>query len=303
MISNRFENTKSINLVYIFLALLFGLFLYEDFIFEHSWDLNNTYKRIGVSVVLLISMIFLNTIDRWNELTENNSYSIFFFGIFSIIFPSIFNNIALASSNLLVIIAIWRTMTLRTEENVPQKIFDASFLIICAGLLNVWAFVFLLNVWMSLLFYGSKKRKYWLIPLLAIFCVTTLFSAGLILFKAPFQLPAIENLWRFDYQEMMYLPTLVSLIITAVMFLVSLVVYLFKSRYHSGSSQVIIQFLLVGLIAVFFSKEPIFIFAQLSILFALYIEKIDRFWLKETILWLFLAIPPTILLLHFVAKG
>lgn len=87
------------------------------------------------------------------------------------------------------------------------------------------------------------------------------------------------------------------------MFLVSLVVYLFKSRYHSGSSQVIIQFLLVGLIAVFFSKEPIFIFAQLSILFALYIEKIDRFWLKETILWLFLAIPPTILLLHFIAKG
>ncbi|MDO4228852.1 MAG: DUF6427 family protein [Capnocytophaga sp.] len=302
MISRRFENTKTINLFFIFTALLFGLFLYELFIFEDSWNVNHTLIRVGTSVVLLISMIFLNTIDRWNELTENNSYSIFFFGIFSIIFPHIYNNIALVTSNLLIIIATWRIMTLRTEENIPQKIFDASFLIICAGLFTVWAFIFLLNVWISLLYYGSKKRKYWLIPFVAIFCVGVLFSIILIVTKIPYQLP-IDNLWQLDYQQMLFLPTRISLIIMAIMFIVSLIVYLFKSTYHSGSSQVIIQFLLVGLIVVFFSKEVIFVFAPLSILFALYIEKIEKFWLKETILWIFLAIPPSILLLHFIAKS
>lgn len=303
MISNRFENTKPINLVLIFAALLFGLFLYEFFIFEDDWNSNQALTRLGTSLVLLVSMIFLRTIDRWNELTENNSYSIFFFGIFSIIFPNIYQNIALVVSNLLIIFTIWRIMTLRTEENVPQKIFDASFLTICAGLCNVWAFLFLLNVWISLFYYGSQKRKYWLIPFLAIFCIGILYSAGLILFNIPFKLPSFDNFWVLDYQQLLHLPTFVALIITGLMFLVSLVVYFFKSKYHSGSSQVIIQFLLVGLGVVFFSKEPIFIFAQLSILFALYIEKIEKKWLKETILWIFLAIPPTILLLHFIAKS
>lgn len=303
MISNRFENTKPINLLLIFTALLFGLFLYEYFIFENPWDWWHILTRVGSLLLLLVSMTFLNKIDRWNELTENNSYSIFFFAIFSIIFPFIFNNPALVASNLLIIISIWRIMTLKTEENVPQKIFDASFLIVCAGLLNVWAFIFLLNIWISLLFYGSKKRKYWLIPFLALFCVGVLLAAVLLVFKVPYQMPVVENLWLFDYREMLFLPTLISLVITAIMFVLSLVVYFFKSKYHSGSSQIIVQFLVVGLVAVFFSKEPIFIFAQLSILFALYIEKIERFWLKETILWLFLAIPLSVLLLHFVAKS
>ena len=302
MISNRFENTKHSNLLLTFTALVFGLFLYEFFIFDNYWDLNHTLTHTGSCLILLVSMIFLNIIDRWNELTENNSYSIFFFAIFAIIFSYIYDNIAVVASNLLIIIAIWRIMTLRTEENVPQKIFDASFFIVCAGLFNFWTFIFLVNVWISLLFYGSKKRKYWLIPFLALFCVGVLFSTAIVILNTGVALPSFTRLDDSYFENMLFFPNLVSLIITGVMLLISIVVYFFKSRYHNGSSQVIIQFLLVGLVVVFFSRETIFIFAPLSILFALYVEKIEKFWLKETILWLFLTIPLAVLLLHFVSQ-
>lgn len=303
MISNQFENKKSVSLLIIFFALFAGFFLYDVFIFEDSWNPSNLLLRVSAFLALFVSVFFLNVIDQWNELTENNSYSIFFFGFFSTIFPDVYNNFFLCLSNLLIVIAIWRVMTLKTEENIPQKIFDASFLIICAGLLHTWAFIFLLNVWISLLFYGSKKRKYWLIPFVALFCIGILFSTGLILLNIPFNLPEINKLWSHDYNKIIFLPNLVPLVITAIMLLVSIVVYFFKSYYHRGSSQVIIQFLLVGLVVVFFSNQIIFIFAPLSILFALYIENIERNWLKETILWIFLTIPLAILLLHFISKG
>ncbi|ATA88847.1 hypothetical protein CGC58_03365 [Capnocytophaga stomatis] len=303
MISTRFENKKSVNLLIIFFALFAGFCLYDFFIFEDAWNPSNLLTRAGSFLVLFVSVFFLNIIVQWNELTENNSYSIFFFGFFSTIFPNVYNDFSLCLSNLLVIIAIWRIMTLKTEENIPQKIFDASFLIVCAGLLHIWAFIFLLNIWISLLFYGSKKRKYWLIPFSAIFCIVILFSAGLLLLNIPFNLPEINKLWSADYKKMMYLPTFVSLVITSIMLLVSIIVYFFKSYYHRGSSQVIIQFLFVGLAVVFLSKEIIFIFAPLSILFALYTENIERAWIKETILWIFLIIPLAILLLHFISKS
>lgn len=302
-ISSQFENKKSVTLLIIFIALFAGFCLYDFFIFEDAWNPSNLLTRAGAFAALFASIFFLNIIDQWNELTENNSYSIFFFSFFTTIFPDVYNDISVTVSNLLIVIAIWRIMTLKTEENIPQKIFDASFLIICAGLFHIWAFVFLANVWISLLFYGSKKRKYWLIPLSALFCIGVLFSAGLILLGIPFKLPEISNLINADHQQIMYLPNLVALVIVAIMFLVSVTVYFFKSYYHRGSSQIIIQFLFVGLAVIFFSKEVLFVFAPLSILFALYIENIGRFWLKETILWLFLTIPLAILLLHFISKS
>lgn len=303
MISNRFEDKKSVNLLIIFFALFAGFCLYDFFIFEDIWNPSNLLMRTGSFLILFVSIFFLNVIGQWNELTENNAYSIFFFSFFTTIFPDVYNHFSLCLCNLLVIMAIWRIMTLKTEENIPQKIFDASFLIVCAGLLHIWAFIFLLNIWISLLFYGSKKRKYWLIPFSAIFCIGILLSTGLLLLNTPFNLPEINKLWSPDYKKMMHLPTLIALVITSIMLFVSIIVYFFKSYYHRGSSQVIIQFLLVGLVVVFLSKEIIFIFAPLSVLFALYIENIGRTWIKESILWLFLIIPLVILLLHFVSKS
>ena len=43
--------------------------------------------------------------------------------------------------------------------------------------------------------------------------------------------------------------------------------------------------------------------ADLTDYIALYIEKIRVWWLKETVLWILLSLPATVLLLHFITKS
>ena len=214
----------------------------------------------------------------------------------------------LVGANLLIIIALWRVLTLKTGEEIPQKLLDTSLLIICASLLHPWALVFLLNVWISLLFYGAEKRRYWFIPLLALLVITLLGGAILLVLQMPFPFDSYYTLVSNDIAHLLQLPsypiaTTVALVSLVLLFLVSVGVYYFRSTYHSISSIVVVQFLWVGLLVAFLSKEVIYIFAPIAILFALYIEKIRVWWLKETVLWILLSLPATVLLLHFITKS
>ncbi len=310
MLSARFENTRAIDLLIVFLALLAGALVYETQVMHTVFTDAVVIEKLVITILLLLSFLLLQQINRWNELAETkNCYVLFFFAICIILFPMTFSSIRVVGANLLVLLVLWRILTLKTGEEVPQKLFDASLLVFCAGILHPWALVFLLNIWISLLFYGSEKRRYWLIPFLALIVILILGTAIWLLSGLPFQV-IIDNFEAFDYTHITEIPnfnlplaTVVSLISLGVMLSVSLGVYYFVRRYHSISSQIVIQFLWVGLLVFFLSKEPIYLFAPIAIFFALYVERIYKLWLKETILWLLVCFPVVILTLHFVTKS
>lgn len=310
MLSKYFENTKPITFIIVLIALLIGDGLYQFQILQQPLKVGTHLIFLSISLTLLLfSLVLLHQIDRWNELTETkNSYSIAFFSILVVLFPALFDNMKLVGANLLIIVALWRVLTLKTGEEIPQKLLDTSLLIICASLLHPWALVFLLNVWISLLFYGAEKRRYWFIPLLAILVIALLGGAIFLVLQMPFPFDSYYILINKDITNLLHLPsypiaTTVALVSLGLLFLVSIVVYYFRSTYHSISSIVVVQFLWIGLLVAFLSKEVIYIFAPIAILFALYIEKIRVWWLKETVLWILLSLPATVLLLHFITKS
>ncbi|SQA93665.1 hypothetical protein [Capnocytophaga ochracea] len=310
MLSVRFENTKPITFIIVLLALLIGDGLFQFKILQLPLsDVSHLTVLMSTFVLLFLSLLLLHQIDRWNELTDTkNCYSIAFFSIFVVLFPTLFDKVKLVGANLLIIVALWRVLTLKTGEGIPQKLFDTSLLIICAGLLHPWALIFLLNVWISLLFYGAEKRRYWFIPLLAIITVSILLGAILLILQEPFPIDDFTNLITSDINNLLNfsshsIATTIAVCSLALLLLVALAVYYFRSVYHSISSLVVIQFLWIGLIVVFFSKEVIYIFAPIAILFALYVEKIRVWWLKEIVLWSLLSMPAIGLLLHFITKS
>ena len=310
MLSVRFENTKPITFIIVLLALLIGDGLFQFKILQLPLsDASHLTVLMSTFVLLFLSLLLLHQIDRWNELTDTkNCYSIAFFSIFVVLFPTLFDKVKLVGANLLIIVALWRVLTLKTGEGIPQKLFDTSLLIICAGLLHPWALAFLLNVWISLLFYGAEKRRYWFIPLLAIITVSILLGAILLILQEPFPIDDFTNLITSDINNLLNfsshsIATTIAVCSLALLLLVALAVYYFRSVYHSISSLVVIQFLWIGLIVVFFSKEVIYIFAPIAILFALYVEKIRVWWLKEIVLWSLLSLPAIGLLLHFITKS
>ena len=310
MLSVRFENTKPITFIIVLLALLIGDGLFQFKILQLPLsDVSHLTVLMSTFVLLFLSLLLLHQIDRWNELTDTkNCYSIAFFSIFVVLFPTLFDKVKLVGANLLIIVALWRVLTLKTGDGIPQKLFDTSLLIICAGLLHPWALAFLLNVWISLLFYGAEKRRYWFIPLLAIITVSILLGTILLILQEPFPIDDFTNLITSDINNLLNfsshsIATTIALCSLALLLLVALAVYYFRSVYHSISSLVVIQFLWIGLIVVFLSKEVIYIFAPIAILFALYVEKIRVWWLKETVLWSLLSLPAIVLLLHFITKS
>ena len=310
MLSVRFENTKPITFIIVLLALLIGDGLFQFKILQLPLsDVSHLTVLMSTFVLLFLSLLLLHQIDRWNELTDTkNCYSIAFFSIFVVLFPTLFDKVKLVGANLLIIVALWRVLTLKTGEGIPQKLFDTSLLIICAGLLHPWALIFLLNVWISLLFYGAEKRRYWFIPLLAIITVSILLGAILLILQEPFPIDDFTNLITSDINNLLNfsshsIATTIAVCSLALLLLVALAVYYFRSVYHSISSLVVIQFLWIGLIVVFLSKEVIYTFAPIAILFALYVEKIRVWWLKEIVLWSLLSLPAIVLLLHFITKS
>ena len=310
MLSVRFENTKPITFIIVLLALLIGDGLFQFKILQLSLsDVSHLTVLMSTFVLLFLSLLLLHQIDRWNELTDTkNCYSIAFFSIFVVLFPTLFDKVKLVGANLLIIVALWRVLTLKTGDGIPQKLFDTSLLIICAGLLHPWALIFLLNVWISLLFYGAEKRRYWFIPLLAIITVSILLGAILLILQEPFPIDDFTNLITSDINNLLNfsshsIATTIAVCSLALLLLVALAVYYFRSVYHSISSLVVIQFLWIGLIVVFLSKEVIYTFAPIAILFALYVEKIRVWWLKEIVLWSLLSMPGIGLLLHFITKS
>ena len=310
MLSVRFENTKPITFIIVLLALLIGDGLFQFKILQLPLsDVSHLTVLMSTFVLLFLSLLLLHQIDRWNELTDTkNCYSIAFFSIFVVLFPTLFDKVKLVGANLLIIVALWRVLTLKTGEGIPHKLFDTSLLIICAGLLHPWALIFLLNVWISLLFYGAEKRRYWFIPLLAIITVSILLGAILLILQEPFPIDDFTNLITSDINNLLNfsshsIATTIAVCSLALLLLVALAVYYFRSVYHSISSLVVIQFLWIGLIVVFLSKEVIYTFAPIAILFALYVEKIRVWWLKEIVLWSLLSMPGIGLLLHFITKS
>ncbi len=310
MLSEHFENTKTITFVIVLLALLMGSGLYQYQIL--GLPFTEKYQIITTVItffLLWLSLLLLHQIDRWNELTETkNSYSIAFFSIFVVLFPTLFLKNEIVGANLLIMAAMWRALTLKTGIGIPQKLFDTSLLILFAALLHPWAIIFLLNIWISLLFYGAQKRRYWFIPFLALLVIALLAASIVLLLDIPFPFDYYTLTFVEDVQYLFQLsdhslPYLVALGCFVVLFAFSLIVYYFRSKYHSISSLVVIQFLWVGLLVVLLSKEMIYLFAPIAVLFALYVEKITLRWLKETLLWLILVLPALVLSLHFIAKG
>ena len=107
MLSERFENTKPITFIIVLIALLIGDGLYQYEILQIApFNSPHTTTLLITFVLFWFSLLLLHQIDRWNELTETkNCYSIAFFSIFVVLFPSLFQEVKVVGANFLIIAA------------------------------------------------------------------------------------------------------------------------------------------------------------------------------------------------------
>lgn len=175
MITSIFKKSSPINYTIVVIMMLCVFFF--STLKEGNW-LNSVTNMLisGVNFIVLFASLFLtNFIVKKNGLTKNSSFSILFFVLFLMFFPSVVTNFKLILANFFILLALRRLISLQTLKAPKEKIFDASLWIFVASLFHFWAILFIILVYISIFFHVSRDYRNWLIPFVSLFTTIVIY--------------------------------------------------------------------------------------------------------------------------------
>lgn len=307
MISSIFGRTKPVN--YIFLALFGLIFIVCYFLFAAPAGFSFAQlpgTALNISLVLF-TMMLVEFINRKNDLTRDNSYLSFFFLTFLCMFPRIFADLDAVIAHVFVLLAFRRVISIRSGQDVRLKIFDASLWVFVATLFYSWSVLFLFFVFAGIFLYGVNYYKNLLVPVVALFLVLilaitfNLWTGQDLKWSAYFDLTPTLSIDKYDA-----LRFLVPVIFISFFGLIALAAYFvgvgrksFKARIPGWLVLIffLVAVMLVALVESPTTSELIFLAFPLCVMLTNYVQSLERKWMKELILWLFLLLPLVVLFL------
>ncbi|MCA0932895.1 DUF6427 family protein [Lutimonas saemankumensis] len=298
MIANFFSKTKPIN--FLLLSILVALIFIVAVINLNSEPLSfYLFAKNGLFLFFSILTLFIfNFIIRKNGLTEDNSLAILFYILMISYFPDIFMNDGLFLSNFILLFGFRRIYSLRSSIETKEKIFDSSFWIGIASLFYAWSVLFILIVYAGIVIFRKTDWRNFIIPLIGFITPVFLSYTYLLAFD---DLERFYKLWDFEFnldvsiyvEEKMMVPlALIGFLTLAAIYPTTKRSLLAKIDFKSTWS-LLLTHILVALLVVIISplkdgSEFLFLFFPLSILFTNYLQLIERYWIKESIIYIFI---------------
>jgi hypothetical protein len=171
MITSVFKKTTPLNLflVVILMLVFFFISLFQDLSWTNS--VVSILEKGGSFLILLGSVFIINFIAKKNGLSKDSSYTVFFFFLFLLFFPSVLGNMNLIVSNFFILLALRRLISLQSLKASQEKIFDASLWIFVAALFHFWSILYLILVFISIIFHLAREYRNWVLPFIAFFAV------------------------------------------------------------------------------------------------------------------------------------
>ena len=299
MIASLFSKTRPINYAFIFIMLFFCFFLYQIQVPNESFNTNTLFSKIGVLLLVFFSFFLVNFISLKNALTQNDNYAILLYLVFILLFPSVLNDSKIVVSNVFLLLALRRLISLKTLSSSKEKIFDASFWIFLSAIFHFWSILYIVLVFISIVFHSGKDYKNWILPFVSFFCVWILYIAtSLILYdnysinKDVFEVSFNFFGFKNSYENM----TLAAFVSISVLFFASQTIDYQNKPLNMQSSykQIYFAFILSIGIYVFSANKSndllLYSFAPLSILGANMFEKMENSIYKEVSLYLLLGV-------------
>ena len=282
MITSVFRKSTPLNflLVGILMLFFFLLFLWQDLSWTNSIFLIVT--KVGLFGLLVASVFMANFVAKKNGLSKDSTFTIFFYFLFLLFFPSVLENTNLIVSNFFILLALRRLISLQSLKASKEKIFDASFWIFLAALFHFWSIIFIILVFISILFHVSRDYRNWILPFIALFVVTIMF----LIYATIFDLNGFEYLnqsvqtnFEINYFTTNYQNGAFSIYATIALFFVVSMFSTLSSRPQlliTSYKKIIASFFIGVLIFVVSSNKSndllIFTFAPLAIMATSHIE-------------------------------
>lgn len=282
MITSVFKKSTPLNysLVVILMLVFFFIFQFQDI----SWtkSLISISEKISLLIVVLGSMLITNFVVKKNGLSKDNGYTIFFYLLLSLFFPSALNNPNILLANFFVLLALRRLLSLQSLKASKEKIFDASLWILLASLFQFWSILFMVLVFISIIFHVAGDYRNWILPFIALFAIATLFLLVALLFNidvlAFFQNRAAVD-FRLNYFTNNYQNGALSIYVAVALFFVVSLLMTLSNRpllLHSSYKKIVAYFF-IGVIIFLVSPNKsndllLFTVAPLAIMGSSHIE-------------------------------
>jgi len=300
MIANFFNKTKPINFVVLSVMMILVYIASNIVVYSQGFSLIYLLKK-GIFLFLVILMIFIfNFIIRKNTLTDNNSYAILFFIFLFGFFPYTLENSKLLIANFILLFAFRRIYSLRTSIHSKEKIFDSAFWIGIASMFYIWSFFFIILLYGAIWVFNKGEKRNVFIP---VFGFATPVFLVYVYYLVTNNLIEFDHLRRINYDfsfntyaGFKFLLPLIFLLILSIISIYpttkkSLVAKIdFKSTWTLLLLHIILALMIVIISPIKNGSELIFLFFPLSILFANFIQDTKKYWIKESIVYIFIVI-------------
>ncbi|MEL1241503.1 DUF6427 family protein [Flavobacterium flavipallidum] len=282
MITSVFKKSTPLNFSLVVFLILFFDFIYQiqDLAWTNSVILIS--KKVVVGLIVLFSALLINFISKRNGLSKDSAYSILFFLLFFLFFPSLFDDINLILANFFILLALRRLISLQSQKASKEKIFDASLWIFVASLFHFWCILFLVLVFISIISHVIGDYRNWLLPFIAFFAIAIIFVMYALVFNADiisYIAKGIETNFSIDYFTNNYQNAALSIYATVALFFVISMVMTLSSRplqLHASFKKLLFAFFIAVAIYVISASKSndllIFTIAPLVMMATAHIE-------------------------------
>ena len=290
MITSVFRKSTPLNLILVVILMLVFFLIYQ--FQDSSWteSIFSIVEKGGLFLILLGSIFIANFVAKKNGLSKDSGYTIFFYFLFLLFFPSVMGNTNLLLSNFFILLALRRLISLQSLKASKEKIFDASLWIFVASLFHFWSILFIILVFISIIVHVARDYRNWFLPFIA-FIAVGIISVGVSLIFGKDILEYITKNVTFnfniDYFTNTYQNIAFSIYVTIALFFVVLMFASLSSKpllLHSSFKKIITSFFIAIVIFIISSNKSnellIYTFAPLSIMATSYIE-VKQLQLKQ----------------------
>ena len=294
MITSVFRKSTPLNYSIIIIAMVLFFFLYQ---IGHASGENSLYHyalKFSILAFTFASLFLANFIVKKNGLSKDSAYTVLFYFIFVLFFPSVLDDIKLVLSNFFILLAMRRLVSLHSPKAIKEKIFDASLWIFIAALFHFWSILFIILVFISILFHAARDYRNWFLPFIAFFTIIVIFLLCALMINQDWIAHLMQgthfNL-KINYFDNNFQNAALSVYATIALFFVTSLMMSLSNRpiiLHSSYKKIISAFF-IGVIVFIVSPNKssdllIFTFAPLAIMATSHIDMAQIKWQKELIL-------------------
>lgn len=282
MITSVFKKSTPLNftLVVFLILVFFSIYQFQDFGWTNSAIL--ILEKVGLLTVVLASVFMTNFISKRNGLSKDSSYTILFYFLFILFFPSVLDNINLIFSNFFILLALRRLISLQSLKASKEKIFDASLWIFLASVFHFWSIMYIALVFISIIFHVARDYRNWILPFIAFFAVGITFWFFAIVFNFEAQEyinRSVLTNFEISYFTNSYQNIAFSIYATIALFFIISLFAILSSRplvLHASYKKIIASFFIGVLVFVFSANKSndilLYTIAPLAIMATSHVE-------------------------------